>query len=224
MPISLCMRSCVVFTSLDCVQIRSVRFSKYGESLRLTTIDGRTARVELPYDPDLVEMLGANKIDISVSENRELTIGDYVNNALSWAVPLIVVFVGVSLLRISARARSGDIFDFAKFKSRVEEMAQSGISFKDVAGCDNAKLELQEVVDFLKSPDKYTRLGAKMCVPCLTLFGRTLHVSLHVHVIEVLCVRSVMSAYHCVSICLMHVMLTGLRASYSSVLLGRARL
>lgn len=52
--------------------------------------------------------------------------------------------------------------DFGKSKSKFQETPDTGIMFEDVAGVEGAKLELREVVDFLKNPDKYTQLGAKI--------------------------------------------------------------
>jgi len=57
--------------------------------------------------------------------------------------------------------------DFGKSKSKFQEVPETGVLFEDVAGVDGAKLELQEVVDFLKNPDKYTKLGAKIPSGCL---------------------------------------------------------
>lgn len=57
--------------------------------------------------------------------------------------------------------------DFGRSKSKFQEVPETGVSFADVAGADQAKLELQEVVDFLKNPDKYTALGAKIPKGCL---------------------------------------------------------
>ena len=56
----------------------------------------------------------------------------------------------------------GGPMDFGKSKSKFQETPETGVTFNDVAGVDGAKLELQEVVDFLKNPDKYTALGAKI--------------------------------------------------------------
>merc|ERR1712174_153890 len=56
----------------------------------------------------------------------------------------------------------GGPMDFGRSKSKFQEVPETGVKFPDVAGVDGAKLELQEVVDFLKNPDKYTALGAKI--------------------------------------------------------------
>uniref|UniRef100_M8AZK4 Cell division protease ftsH-like protein, chloroplastic n=1 Tax=Aegilops tauschii TaxID=37682 RepID=M8AZK4_AEGTA len=61
----------------------------------------------------------------------------------------------------------GGPMDFGRSKSKFQEVPETGVTFQDVAGADQAKLELQEVVDFLKNPDKYTALGAKIPKGCL---------------------------------------------------------
>ncbi|XP_021808358.1 ATP-dependent zinc metalloprotease FTSH, chloroplastic-like [Prunus avium] len=61
----------------------------------------------------------------------------------------------------------GGPMDFGRSKSKFQEVPETGVSFSDVAGADQAKLELQEVVDFLKYPDKYTALGGKIPKGCL---------------------------------------------------------
>merc|ERR1719420_1934250 len=52
--------------------------------------------------------------------------------------------------------------DFGKSKSKIQMEPETGVSFNDVAGCDESKLELTEVVDFLKQPQKFSKLGAKV--------------------------------------------------------------
>merc|ERR1712087_719722 len=61
----------------------------------------------------------------------------------------------------------GGPMDFGRSESKFQEVPETGVKFPDVAGVDGAKLELQEVVDFLKNPDKYTALGAKIPKGCL---------------------------------------------------------
>ena len=61
----------------------------------------------------------------------------------------------------------GGPMDFARNKSKFQEVPETGVKFDDVAGVDGAKLELREVVDFLKNPEKYTTLGAKIPKGCL---------------------------------------------------------
>lgn len=148
-------------------KIERVRFSKDGSQLQLTAVDGRRALVVLPNDPDLVDILAKNGVDISVSEGEQQ--GNYVALLGNLLFPLIA-FAGLFLLFRRAGDGSGGgmggpmggPMDFGRSKSKFQEIPETGVTFAEVAGCDQAKLELQELVDFLKNPDKYTKLGAKI--------------------------------------------------------------
>eukprot|EP01024_Parvocaulis_polyphysoides_P071817 TRINITY_DN898_c0_g1_i10.p1 TRINITY_DN898_c0_g1~~TRINITY_DN898_c0_g1_i10.p1 ORF type:complete len:711 (+),score=179.89 TRINITY_DN898_c0_g1_i10:156-2288(+) len=149
-------------------KIERVRFSKDGSLLQLTAIDGRRAQVTLPNDPDLVDILARNGVDISVSEGEQQ--GGLLSIVGNLLFP-VIAFIGLFLLFRRAQGGSGGgmgplggggPMEFGKSRSKFQEVPETGITFSDVAGCDGAKLELQEVVDFLKSPDKYTVLGAKI--------------------------------------------------------------
>ncbi|CAM6102438.1 unnamed protein product [Calypogeia fissa] len=152
-------------------KVERVRFAKDGSTLQLTAIDGRRANVTLPNDPDLVDILAMSGVDISVSEG-EATNG-YVNILGNLLFP-ILAFGGLFFLFRRAQGGGqggpggmGGPMDFGKSKSKFQEVPETGVTFEDVAGADQAKLELQEVVDFLKNPDKYTALGAKIPKGCL---------------------------------------------------------
>lgn len=161
-------------------KVERVRFSKDGSQLQLTAVDGRRAIVILPADPQLVDILAKNGVDISVSEGEQQ--GNYVALLGNILFPLIA-FAGLFFLfRRSQNGQGGNSgggmggmggmggggpMDFGKSKSKFQEVPETGVTFADVAGCDGAKLELQEVVDFLKNPDKYTALGAKIPKGCL---------------------------------------------------------
>eukprot|EP00239_Pterosperma_sp_CCMP1384_P005605 CAMPEP_0197849032 /NCGR_PEP_ID=MMETSP1438-20131217/10640_1 /TAXON_ID=1461541 /ORGANISM="Pterosperma sp., Strain CCMP1384" /LENGTH=747 /DNA_ID=CAMNT_0043461535 /DNA_START=83 /DNA_END=2326 /DNA_ORIENTATION=+ len=152
-------------------KIERVRFAKDGAQLQLTAVDGRRATVTLPNDPELVDILAKNGVDISVSEGENQ--GSYVALLGNLLFPLLA-FGGLFFLFRRAQGgeggggmggmggMGGGPMDFGKSKSKFQEVPETGVLFKDVAGVDGAKLELQEVVDFLKNPDKYTSLGAKI--------------------------------------------------------------
>lgn len=149
-------------------KVERVRFSKDGSQLELTAIDGRRALVVLPNDPDLVDILAKNSVDISVAEGEQQ--GNFVALLGSLLFPLLA-FAGLFFLFRRAGGdqggggmggMGGGPMDFGRSKSKFQEVPETGITFTDVAGVDGAKLELQEVVDFLKNPDKYTSLGAKI--------------------------------------------------------------
>ncbi|XP_078442615.1 ATP-dependent zinc metalloprotease FTSH 1, chloroplastic-like [Wolffia australiana] len=149
-------------------KVERVRFSKDGAALQLIAVDGRRAAVVVPNDGDLIDILAANGVDISVSE------GDQENGLLSVVGNLLFPLLAFGgLFYLFRQAQSGGPggpagpMDFGRSKSKFQEVPATGVSFVDVAGADQAKLELQEVVDFLKNPDKYTALGAKIPKGCL---------------------------------------------------------
>ncbi|MCB0580476.1 MAG: ATP-dependent metallopeptidase FtsH/Yme1/Tma family protein, partial [Phaeodactylibacter sp.] len=88
-------------------------------------------------------------------------------NILSWVVPFaIIIGIWIFILR---RIRPGggvgggnNIFDMGKSKAKLFEKGQSDVTFDDVAGLEEVKVEVKEIVDFLKNPSRYTRLGAKI--------------------------------------------------------------
>ena len=156
-------------------KVERVRFSKDGSALQLTAVDGRRASVTLPNDPELVDILAKNGVDISVSEGDQQ--GNYASLFGNLLFPLLA-FGGLFFLFRRAQGGEGGgggfggmggggPMDFGKSKSKFQEVPETGVTFVDVAGVDGAKLELQEVVDFLKNPDKYTALGAKIPKGCL---------------------------------------------------------
>ncbi|XP_074587280.1 ATP-dependent zinc metalloprotease FTSH 1, chloroplastic-like [Curcuma longa] len=152
-------------------KVERVRFSKDGGVLQLTAVDGRRAAVIVPNDPDLIDILAMNGVDISVSE------GDAGNGLFNFIGNLLFPFLAFAgLFFLFRRAQGGPgggpgglggPMDFGRSKSKFQEVPETGVTFADVAGADQAKLELQEVVDFLKNPDKYTALGAKIPKGCL---------------------------------------------------------
>ncbi len=110
------------------------------------------------------KMPEADRISYSVVTRR-----DYLADILSWILPLALL-VGVWLFfmrRMSGGAGgggAGNIFNVGKSKAKVfnKEEAHINVSFKDVAGLEEAKVEIMEIVDFLKKPEKFTQLGGKI--------------------------------------------------------------
>ncbi|KAI3949755.1 hypothetical protein MKX01_040972 [Papaver californicum] len=151
-------------------KVERVRFSKEGDTLQLTAVDGRRAFVTIPNDPDLIDILASNGVDISVSEGDS---GGGLSSLIGNLIFPVLAFAGLFLLFRRAQGGPGGPgglggpMDFGRSKSKFQEVPETGVTFADVAGAGQAKLELQEVVDFLRSPDKYTALGAKIPKGCL---------------------------------------------------------
>lgn len=119
-------------------KVERVRFSKDGSQLQLTAVDGRRATVVLPNDPDLVDILAKNGVDISVSEGEQQ--GNFVALLGNLLFPLIA-FAGLFFLfrRASNGSSNGPMggmggpLDFARSKSRFQEVPETGVMFEDVA-------------------------------------------------------------------------------------------
>jgi cell division protease FtsH len=113
----------------------------------------------LEQNPELIAKLKAKNVEfeISPSTDNSATISLLTNLFIFF---LLLGFVAI-ILRRSASA-SGQAMSFGKSRARFQMEAKTGINFEDVAGIDEAKEELQEVVTFLKQPEKFTAIGAKI--------------------------------------------------------------
>jgi cell division protease FtsH len=81
---------------------------------------------------------------------------------LSWVIPLLLLYWLWSAMSRKGGLMSGGIFDIGKSRARVYVQSKTGVTFGDVAGIDEAKEELMEIVEFLKNPERYRRLGGKI--------------------------------------------------------------
>lgn len=108
---------------------------------------------------NLPELLKAHGVDYTV---KNLPSESWLGTLLAVVLPsLVAVGAGALLLKYTENG-GGGVLGVGKSKARVYAKGKTGIKFADVAGVDEAKQELQEVVDFLENSDKYTRLGAKI--------------------------------------------------------------
>jgi cell division protease FtsH len=114
----------------------------------------RTPRVD---DRNLVEFLEDNHVDI-IAENENT----FLKTLLSWILPALV-FVGIWMFAIKKMGQAGPgMMTLGKHKAKIVAQTDLGVDFSSVAGQDEAKQELAEVIEFLKTPEKFTRLGAKI--------------------------------------------------------------
>ena len=114
----------------------------------------RTPRVD---DRNLVEFLENNNVDI-IAENENT----FLKTLLSWVIPALI-FVGIWMFAIRKMSQAGPgMMTLGKHKAKIVAQTDLGVDFSSVAGQDEAKQELAEVIEFLKTPEKFTRLGAKI--------------------------------------------------------------
>jgi cell division protease FtsH len=89
---------------------------------------------------------------------------------LNFIIPTLFLFFLFRLMAaLMNRNGKGGMFSFTQSQAKFQEIPDTGVSFDDVAGCETAKRELQEIVEFLKNPSKFTKLGAKIPKGCLLI-------------------------------------------------------
>jgi cell division protease FtsH len=116
--------------------------------------------VNLPNDPELIEILTSHNIDVRVTPQSDES---FWLRALSSLFFPILLLVGLFfLLRRAQNGPGSQAMNFGKSRARVQMEPQTQVTFGDVAGIEQAKLELAEVVDFLKNADRFTAVGAKI--------------------------------------------------------------
>jgi len=156
---------------------RSLRYSDFVESVQNNQIsrvlispdrgtalvvesDGQRAQVNLAPDKDLLKLLTDHNVDIAVQPTRQAPVWQQALGSLLF--PLLLLGGLFFLLRRAQGGGGNPAMSFGKSKARVQMEPQTQVTFDDVAGIEGAKLELTEVVDFLKNPDRFTAVGAKI--------------------------------------------------------------
>src|SRR5215207_520228 len=114
----------------------------------------RATRVD---DPKLVEQLQAAGVKFIGTRPNML-----MQFIMAWLLPIGIMLLLWSFISRRMGAAGESILSFGKSKARLNVDRETGVKFSDVAGCDEAKYELQEVVEFLRSPERYRALGAKI--------------------------------------------------------------
>ncbi len=116
-----------------------------------------TVKIE---DPDLVSRLYKNgKVDFTGKIEHENPIVTFI---FSWVLPIVLMIVLWNVLMRGMSKRMGNSMAFGKSNAKIYVKAQTGKTFSDVAGQDEAKEALVEIVDFLHNPQKYTEIGASL--------------------------------------------------------------
>ncbi len=121
--------------------------------------DGKTRFVTTRVDPALAEELAGSGVTFTGASDRSL-----VRDILSWIIPIGLFFVIWMFMfrRIADRQGFGGLTTIGKSNAKVYVEKDTSVTFEDVAGVDEAKGELQEIVSFLRAPDSYGRLGARI--------------------------------------------------------------
>ena len=111
-------------------------------------------------DDQLLPLLKQN--DVTINREDSSSTSALIYNIVSFIVPLVIIWIIFAVVMRRMGSSGGMLGGVGKSNAKVYVQKQTGVTFADVAGQDEAKESLQEVVDFLKNPDKYTKIGAKL--------------------------------------------------------------
>ncbi|WPY96823.1 ATP-dependent zinc metalloprotease FtsH [Limimaricola variabilis] len=164
----------IIAGTRDIAQISYSQFETYLEEGRVQSVavgkdhisgvfdapvDGRNQFVTNIVDPALLERIDAADVEITgVPENT------WLGAILSWVVPAFVFFALWMLFfrKFAEKQGFGGFMQVGKSRAKVYMEKETGVTFEDVAGVDEAKQELEEIVEFLRNPEEYGKLGARV--------------------------------------------------------------
>jgi len=144
-------------TKLDAGEVEEVTIKENGITGRLH--DGTKFRSFSPQYPNLVDMLRAKNVKITVKPPD--TNPWYVNFFFTWGPIIFIAVIWIFFMR-QMQSGGNKALSFGKSKARLISEKSVKITFSDVAGIEEAKGEVQEIIDFLKDPQKFQKLGGKI--------------------------------------------------------------
>ncbi len=145
--------------SVDSKAINRVTIS--GDVISGTLQGGKTFRTVFPAnDREIIPILRNAGIDINVKEAQKDSMLQTI--FISWFPMLLLIGVWIFFMRQMQGGGKGGALSFGKTRARLMEQGENKVTFEDVAGIDEAKEELEEIIDFLRDPSKFTKLGGRI--------------------------------------------------------------
>jgi cell division protease FtsH len=146
-------------------EITDVIIKQDLSSLSAMTKYNTKGLVELPFESNIIESLISNNVKVKVETREKSNI--ILDMIVSGVIMMSIYLLFVKLITGGGGNIGGGINSFSQSKARFTEIPETNVTFADIAGCDDGKNEVMEIVDFLKSPEKYSVLGAKIPKGCL---------------------------------------------------------
>ena len=144
---------------------RVVQVEIQGKKIAGVMSNGQTFNTYSPDDPNLIEKLSEKGVSISASPLEE-KMPSLLGVLLSWFPMLLLIAVWIFFMR-QMQGGKGGAMGFGRSKAKMMNEVKGKVTFNDVAGVEEAKEEVEEVVEFLKDPRKFSRLGGKIPRGCL---------------------------------------------------------
>ena len=138
---------------------RVVQVNIKGNDIEGILSDGTVFTTYAPNDPNLVEKLTSKGVSITAAPIED-KMPSLLGILLSWFPMLLLIGVWIFFMRQMQGGRGGTM-GFGKSKAKLLSEARGKVTFNDVAGIDEAKEEVEEIIEFLKDPRKFRRLGGK---------------------------------------------------------------
>lgn len=130
-----------------------------GENISGKLADGKTFKSYMPKDAQLMPLLREKNVRVSAKPVEDSPW--YMNILISWFPMLLLIGIWIFFMR-QMQSGGGKAMAFGKSRARLVTDKSKKVTFADVAGVDEAKAELEEVIDFLRDPKKFTRLGGRI--------------------------------------------------------------
>jgi cell division protease FtsH len=161
-------------------EVKSIKFSEFTEALKLPAdnpnritevtfrdnvitgvrADKSSFRTFGPADTDLRKELQASGVSVNYEPPEE--VGWWKTLLINTLLPMLLILLLIMFFMRQVQAGGGKAMSFGKSRAKMLTDSQPKITFKDISGIDEAKQELEEIIDFLKDPKKFTRLGGRI--------------------------------------------------------------
>lgn len=148
--------------------ISDVKIDSYKHKMTVNMKNGekKYVNIEDNIEENIINDLVQKNIKFTYENNYPNIISNYILTFFINFILPSIIFIALAKILFS---RNNNISSFTQSTAKYQEIPDTGVTFRDVAGCDNAKQDLQEIVDFLKNPEKYSKLGASIPKGCLLI-------------------------------------------------------